>query len=75
MRQVFTVRRIVTFKLEVDVVQPLAKATLEGLVNTQVVLGAPTFGKIVSQEVTPFVVLKTEPSCECSAPKARRGKQ
>jgi hypothetical protein len=75
MRQTFTVRRTETVKVEVEVVQPLTKATLTQLANEARPVGAPALGKVLMHEVTAFAVLKAEPSCECSAPKARRVRQ
>lgn len=66
MKQIVTFTRKETLKLELEVLQPLTAATLEGLIN-QKSLGAPLASSVLQQETTYYQVVKAEPSCECQA--------
>lgn len=73
MKQTVIFKRTEILKVEIEVIQPLAKATLETLYNSHQSLGRPGQERILQHEVTPFGVTKAEPSCECSAqPKKRK---
>ncbi len=75
MRQTISFLRTERVKMVLEVVQPLASATLLQLINTPASLGAPALGTVVSHEVSQFKLDKVEPRCECDSgakPKPRR---
>ena len=82
MKQTVVVRQTRTMKLELEVIQPLAKATIEQVVNAMEggMIGAPSAAVIVAREASLWQVAKAEPQCECPAEpakargKARRGR-
>lgn len=72
MMQTVTLRRVETLKVEVAVIQPLSKITLEAIAN-QASLGGPALGKVLAHEVSDYTVVKADPQCECQTPaKARK---
>ena len=75
MKQVIFLKRTEFLKVELEVIQPLARATIEALYNNPS-LGLPRQDRILQQEVTPYVVQQAQPSCECATAvsKKRKGK-
>lgn len=67
MKQIILLRRTEILKVEIEVIQPLAAATIEELWNTPQGLGRPQMEKVLQHEISRFTVSKAEPSCECAS--------
>lgn len=76
MKQTVTFRRTEIMTLEIEVLQPLAKVTLEQQVNGQGTLGAPEWAKMTRHERTAWATTSINPACECTQPgKSKKGKR
>ena len=73
MKQTITFTRTETKIIEIDVVQPLAKATLEMGMNWPKAFGEPSGYRVASHQTTDWKAQKIDPQCECvtQAPKAK----
>lgn len=74
MKQTIQIKRVETRTLQLEVAQPLSSETLTAMVNGQM-MGSPDLGGQIQHELTPWVLQRVSPSCECAPqakPKRRR---
>ncbi len=71
MKQVVRYSRVETFEVELEVIQPLTKATLSVLVNQTSSLGLPAGSKALEHRISEFKIVRASPECECSTAKGR----
>lgn len=75
MKQTVTFKRTEIITLEIEVLQPLTKATLETQANAEGVLGAPEWAKTTRHQRSPWAASGIEPECECPQGLARKSKK
>lgn len=75
MKQIVIFRRTEIVEVEVEVPQPLARATLAALANREIAgLGSPAFGRMLAHRQSGWETAKAEPGCECGPGGQGQGK-